>query len=116
MRIAVIGLGAVGSRAARQLVASEGVDSVLLRDLRAERVEEVAASLGPKAVAEAQSVTAPPDADAVVLAGPPGDHAELALELIARDTPVISVSGFGLRRRGPARSRPRGGGPLRCRW
>ena len=92
MRIAVIGLGAVGSRAARQLVASEAVESVILRDIRSARVDEVAESLGTKAVPEHQSVTAPPDADAVILAGPPGDHAVQALELLNRDVPVVSVS------------------------
>ena len=92
MRIAVIGLGAVGSRAARQLVASENVESVVLRDIRTARVDEVAESLGPKAIAEHQAVTAPPVADAVILAGPPGDHAAQAIELINRDIPVISVS------------------------
>lgn len=92
MRIAVIGLGAVGARAARQLVATESVESVILRDISSARVAEVADSLGPKAVAEDQSITAPPDAEAVILAGPPGDHARRALELIDRDIPVVSVS------------------------
>jgi len=92
MRIAVVGLGAVGSRAARQLVSSEGVESVILRDVRTERVDEVAASLGPIAVAEHQSITAPPEADAVILATPAGGHADLALELLNRDIAVISVS------------------------
>ena len=92
MRVAVIGLGAVGSRAARQLVASAEVESVVLRDIRAERVAEVAASLGPKAAPDPQAITAPPDADAVILAGPAGDHAAQAIELLERDVPVVSVS------------------------
>lgn len=92
MRVAVVGLGAVGARAARQLVASEGVEHVVLRDLRSELVDEVAASLGPGAIAEHQALTAPPEAEAVVLAGPAGQHAALALELLERDVPVVSVS------------------------
>jgi len=92
MRIAVIGLGAVGARAARQLASTDGVDAVLLRDERPERLEEVAASLGPVAVAEPAAITAPPEADAVVLAVPSGTHAGLASELIDRDVPVVSAS------------------------
>jgi ketopantoate reductase len=52
MRIAVVGLGAVGSRAARQLASTDGVAEVVLRDRRADRVDEVAASLGAVARAE----------------------------------------------------------------
>jgi saccharopine dehydrogenase-like NADP-dependent oxidoreductase len=92
MRIAVIGLGAVGARAARQLASTDGVDAVLLRDERPERLDEVAASLGPVAVAEPAAITAPPEADAVVLALPSGRHADLAGELIDRDVPVVSAS------------------------
>ena len=92
MRIAVIGLGAVGARAARQLASTDGVDAVLLRDERPERLDEVAASLGPVAVAEPAAITAPPEADAVVLALPSGRHADLAGELIDLDVPVVSAS------------------------
>jgi saccharopine dehydrogenase-like NADP-dependent oxidoreductase len=92
MRIAVIGLGAVGARAARQLASTDGVDAVVLRDERPERLEEVAGSLGPVAVAEPAAITAPPEADAVVLAVPSGTHAALASELVDRDVPVVSAS------------------------
>jgi saccharopine dehydrogenase-like NADP-dependent oxidoreductase len=92
MRVAVIGLGAVGARAARQLASTDGVEAVLLRDDRPERLDEVAASLGPVAVAEPAAITAPPEADAVVLAVPAGDHAARAAELVERDVPVVSVS------------------------
>lgn len=92
MRVAVCGLGAVGARAARQLASTEGVDQVVLRDPRTPHLAEVAASLGDVAVAEPPSVTAPPDADVVVLALPPGQHAAAALPLIEAGTPVISTS------------------------
>ncbi len=92
MRIAVLGLGAVGARAARQLASSDGVDAVVLRDPRPDLVAEVSASLGAIAVAEGSAADAPPDADAVVLASPAGHHAEAALELLERDIPVVSVS------------------------
>lgn len=92
MRAAVIGLGAVGSRAARQLASTPGVDEVLLRDARPDRLSEVAASLGDVATAEPLTVTAPPDADVVVLALPDGEHAGVALPLVERGIPVVSTS------------------------
>jgi len=92
MRIAVIGLGAVGARASRQLASTEGVTEVVLRDLRAPRVDEVAASLGPLARPERGPYHRPVEADAVVLALPAGLHAETAAALVAHDTPVVSCS------------------------
>ncbi|HXH57808.1 Gfo/Idh/MocA family oxidoreductase [Iamia sp.] len=92
MRAAVIGLGAVGSRAARQLASTPGVDEVLLRDSRPDRLSDVAASLGDIATAEPLTVTAPPDAEVVVLALPDGEHASAALPLIERGTHVVSTS------------------------
>jgi saccharopine dehydrogenase-like NADP-dependent oxidoreductase len=92
MRIAVVGLGAVGARAARQLVSTAEVETVILRDLRPARVDEVAASLGPSAVAERPPYAGPPEADAVILAGPAGTHVAEAQALVARGVPVVSVS------------------------
>lgn len=92
MRVAVVGLGAVGARAARQLASTEGVDEVVLRDLDQARLTEVATSLGAAATAEPPSVTAPPDTDAVVLALPSGTHATEALPLVERGVPVVSTS------------------------
>lgn len=92
MRVAVIGLGAVGARAARQLVSTAAVDEVLIRDLRADRVDEVGASLGSSARAEHPPYAALPDADVVVLAHPAGDHAAVAADLVDAGTPVVSAS------------------------
>jgi saccharopine dehydrogenase-like NADP-dependent oxidoreductase len=92
MRVAVVGLGAVGARAARQLVSTAEVTTVILRDLRPARVDEVAASLGPSAIVERPPYTGPPEADVVILAGPAGTHADEARALVARSIPVVSVS------------------------
>lgn len=92
MRVAVVGLGAVGARAARQLASTEGVEEVLLRDADEGRRREVAASLGSVATDEPPSVTGPPEADAVVLALPAGEHAAVALPLVERGVPVVSTS------------------------
>lgn len=92
MRVAVVGLGAVGTRAARQLASTDEVTEVLLRDEQAVRVEEVAVSLGSKARREVGPYTSAPDADVVVLATPAGAHLDLARTLIGRGTPVVSTS------------------------
>lgn len=92
MRIAIIGVGAVGTRAARQLVSTDEVEQVVLRDERTGRVETVAGSLGASATVDRAAYDAPVDADAVVLAGPVGTHAPLARGFVAAGQSVVSVS------------------------
>lgn len=92
MRIAVVGLGAVGARAARQLASTPEVDEVVIRDVDEARLREVSSSLGAVATAESASVTALPDTDAVVLALPAGAHAAAALPLVEAGIPVVSTS------------------------
>lgn len=92
MKIAVVGLGAIGARAARQVASTAGVDAVIVRDADAARRREVASSLGAVATAEGPEITAPADADAVILATPPGTHAAAALPLVERGTSVVSTS------------------------
>ena len=92
MRVAVLGLGAGGARAARQLASTDSVEEVVVRDLRPARVDEVAASLGDKATGERGPYNAPVEADVVVLAVPAGLHVELAGPLVARGIPVVSMS------------------------
>ncbi len=92
MRIAVVGLGAVGARAARQLASTEGVTEVVLRDRQTARIDEVAASLGAVARAEHGPYHAVVDADAVILATPAGTHANEAGVLVAAGRPVVSCS------------------------
>ncbi|MBK5221425.1 MAG: Gfo/Idh/MocA family oxidoreductase [Acidimicrobiia bacterium] len=91
-RIAVVGVGAVGARAARQLVSSTEVGTVVLRDIDDTRVETAARSLGSTAVADLGPHTTPLDVEVVVLATPAGTHVELAKELLGRNISVVSVS------------------------
>lgn len=91
MRVAVIGLGAVGTRAARQLASTPEVDAVLLRDDRARRIEEVASSLGAKARPEPDTNELPA-ADVVVCAGSSGSQISLARALVRAGTSVVSAS------------------------
>jgi saccharopine dehydrogenase-like NADP-dependent oxidoreductase len=91
MRVAVVGLGAVGTRAARQLASTAAVDSVVVVDPKADRVAEVAASLGAKA--EPGDPGDPlPEADVVVLATPAGRQLTVARELVSRGTSVVCTS------------------------
>ena len=72
MRVAVVGLGAVGTRAARQLASTDEVDQVIVCDTAEGRVAEVSSSLGAKATASKGSAADVPEADVVVLATPCG--------------------------------------------
>lgn len=90
--VAVIGVGAVGARAARQLVSSTDVGPVVLRDVDDRRVDGAARSLGDQAVAELPPYTDLPDVAVAVLATPAGTHTALARDLLARNVSVVSVS------------------------
>jgi Oxidoreductase family, NAD-binding Rossmann fold len=90
----VVGVGAVGARAARQLASSDEVAGVVLADVDAGRAGAVAASLGPVAEtlgAEVDGV-ASRECDAVVLAVGPGDHARLARRFLGAGLHVVSTS------------------------
>lgn len=92
MRVGVVGLGAVGTRAARQLASSDDVDEVVAVDTRATRIREVVASLGDRAVGALDPELHGLDVAAVVLAGPAGSHTELAARHLAAGRHVVSVS------------------------
>ncbi|MFL6205252.1 MAG: Gfo/Idh/MocA family oxidoreductase [Acidimicrobiales bacterium] len=88
MRVLVIGAGAVGARAVRQLVESDDVDEVAVVDLDRAREAAIVESSGRKAVAGAPDH----DADAVLLAGPCGTHAGAARQHLAAGRVVVSAS------------------------
>jgi hypothetical protein len=92
MQVAVVGLGAVGARAARQLASTPSVDRVILRDQDRDRLEEVARSLGATSTVDTGGPGEPVQADAVVLATPAGQHVEHARNLVERGIGVVSVS------------------------
>lgn len=91
-RVAVIGIGAVGTRLARQLVSSPDIGTVVLREPRQEHLAMVATSLGPTAVIDREPASAPIDAEIVVLATDPGGHGDLAAAFLARGQHVVSTS------------------------
>jgi hypothetical protein len=88
----VVGLGAVGTRAARQLVDTPGVDRVLLADRDDDHLAEVAEALGSRArgVDFAPGDPIPSEVDVVATALPAGlDHTVVA-EAIAARVPIAS--------------------------
>ena len=92
MQVAVIGLGAVGARAARQLASSPQVERILLRDADAGRLDEVASSLGETATVVPGGLEDPVDAAVALVATPAGCHVDLARRLLSERIPVVSTS------------------------
>jgi len=90
--VAVLGVGAVGARVARQLLSTEGVTEVVLRDERAARLDTVARSLGEGARIDTGPYAEPLDVDVVVLAGPAGAQLEPARRFVSAGFSVVSVS------------------------
>jgi saccharopine dehydrogenase-like NADP-dependent oxidoreductase len=88
VRALVIGAGAVGARAVRQLVESPDVDEVAIVDTDPVRQAAIVASSGAKA----RPGSADGDTDAVLLAGPCGTHAGLARRHVAAGRTVVSAS------------------------
>jgi saccharopine dehydrogenase-like NADP-dependent oxidoreductase len=88
MRVGVVGAGAVGARAARQLVSSTAVARVLIDDHDEVRASAVVASLGQ----DQASLSDSRDVDVAVLTLPGAQHAERARELLERGVPVVSVA------------------------
>jgi hypothetical protein len=91
MRAVIIGVGAVGGRAARQLASTDGLDALALIDRDGGRAADVAASLGSPATVEGWDPHVLDDADVVIVATPDGHraYAEAALE---RGAHVVSVA------------------------
>lgn len=92
MKVAVVGAGAVGARAARQLLSTEGINQVVLCDPRRDHLGSVVRSLGEGARIDQGDPDSPVDADVVVLAGPPGTHLAAARTAVARGQSVVSTS------------------------
>ena len=88
----VVGVGAVGTRAARQLIDTPGVARVLLADRDEKQLREVADALGP----DAQAIDfmpgdpLPPDLAVVATALPAGVDHDVVAAAIAAGVPVAS--------------------------
>jgi saccharopine dehydrogenase-like NADP-dependent oxidoreductase len=91
VRAAVVGAGAVGVRAARQLLFLGDTDSLTVFDTDRARLDAVVESLGPPATAAPDVASAVTGVDVVVLAAPHG-HTDAAGAALERGASVVSVS------------------------
>lgn len=94
MHVAVLGIGAVGARAARQLASSEQVTKLTLADVvpgRADGAVRSIADLGRTAAAASVEGWAE-GAQVGVLASPAGDHRRQAERLLEQGAHVVSTS------------------------
>jgi predicted dinucleotide-binding enzyme len=92
VRVAVIGTGAVGVRAARQLHETDAVSSVVVVSRRAARAENIAGQLGARASSASWPAVAR-DVDVVVLAAPESQHVEMARVALGDGAHVVSTAG-----------------------
>ena len=91
MKILLVGAGAVGARAARQLHAIDGLGELVVSDTNAARAEQVAASLGRPARVAGWSDELLDGAAVLVLTQPAGgSHRELAAAAIDHGVDVVS--------------------------
>ncbi|HMG45636.1 MAG TPA: Gfo/Idh/MocA family oxidoreductase [Acidimicrobiales bacterium] len=93
MKVLVLGVGAVGARAARYLVAHDDVSSVLIADANARRRAVVASSLG----ARARTLDSPDDvagarADVVLIATPAAAQPDAARQAVAQGRHVVATA------------------------
>ena len=89
MQALILGEGAVGSRVARQLLVSDAVDQVILRDTSPDRLAWASRTLGDRAVIQHQPFPSSLDADVVVVSSPAGTQVELAKAAIAAGRPTV---------------------------
>src|SRR5207248_11670482 len=90
MRAVVVGAGAVGSRAARQLASTDAVDHLVITAVDNERAQLVAASLGDGTAVAPSLAASLSGADVVVLATP-SHHRALAERALEHRAHVVSV-------------------------
>jgi saccharopine dehydrogenase-like NADP-dependent oxidoreductase len=90
VKVLLVGAGAVGARAARQLVEADDVDEVIVLDADGARRAAVVLATGDKATdgGDGDDVAV----DAVLLAGPVGTHVAAAAEHLAQGRVVVSAS------------------------
>lgn len=91
MRVAVVGTGAVGLRAARQLHETEGVSGVVVAARKMARATSVAEQLGAGASA-GEWPTIARDVDAVVLAVPEMLQADMARVCLGENAHVVATA------------------------
>jgi len=90
-RILLFGLGATGSRIARQLVSTGGVEQLEVRDTETAVIESLVPTLGPR-VEAGSGREVDPRLDLVIVATPHGTQVSLARRAVTAGVPVITTS------------------------
>ncbi len=92
MKIAVVGVGATGARAARQLAATDAVEAVLAHDTDPDRTRLLHEAMPDRVQVVTEEALLEADVDAVLLATPGGAHLPTARALVGRGVGVVSTS------------------------
>ncbi len=92
MRALVLGAGAVGTKIAQQLLSSNTVDKILLRDIAPEKLGIASKTLGSRVEVEHFPFPQNMDADVVVVASPRGTQLEAVKKAISLRRPTVVVS------------------------
>ena len=92
MRALVIGAGAVGTKVAQQLLSSNAVDKIILRDTSPEKLVLASKNLGSRVEVEHFPFSQNMDADVVVVASPEGTQLEEVKNAITLKRPTVVVS------------------------
>jgi saccharopine dehydrogenase-like NADP-dependent oxidoreductase len=92
VRALVIGAGAVGTKVAQQLLSSNAVDKILLRDISPEKLGVASKTLGSRVEVEHFPFSQNMDADVVVVASPRGTQLEAVKKAISLRRPTVVVS------------------------
>lgn len=90
MKIGILGVGAIGARAARQLVDAPEVTSVVLAGGREDRIKSLAASLPDHGVASTDPLAE--GIDGLIVSGPAGTHLDAVRRALTAGVPVVSTS------------------------
>ena len=92
MRALVIGAGAVGTKVSQQLLSSNVVDKIILRDTSPEKLGIASKTLGRHVEVEHFPFSQNMDADVVVVASPRGTQLEAVKKAISLRRPTVVVS------------------------
>ena len=90
--VLLVGVGALGARAGRQLGATPGIDRILVADRRADRAEALRKFLGSKAttVEWSAGMALPSGVDGVACALPAGEDVPLVLAALEARVPIAT--------------------------
>ena len=92
MRALVIGAGAVGTKVSQQLLASNSVDQITIRDISPEKLGTASKALSGRVTVEHFPFSQNMDADVVVIASPRGTQLEAVKNSIRLRRPTVVVS------------------------